>query len=141
MLNVILKDIDFTGCAMCVHRFDNLLNSVVLSLTQKKKRKLPEQQFMSSSDVVVVSDLMLLNLYLFLSLCHVDMSHSVFAIEDRGDLLESGAFSLDEDEVNPDRFKYIPTLQTQTRIREQRSSKTSEGLRKVDLTVYQIQKS
>lgn len=60
--------------------------------------------------MLLVSNLSLVNLNLFLSLCYVDVSHSFFTIEDHGDLLKSGAFSLDEDEVDPDRFKYIPTL-------------------------------
>lgn len=63
--------------------------------------------------MLLVSDLSLLNFNLFLSLCQVDVSHVFFAIEDRSDLLKSGAFSLDEDEVDPDSFKDIPTLQTQ----------------------------
>jgi hypothetical protein len=61
-------------------------------------------------DVLLSSGLIMENLYLFLSLFQADMSHGILAIEDRGDLLESGAFSLDEDEVDPDKFKYIPTL-------------------------------
>lgn len=55
--------------------------------------------------------LILVNLYFFLSLSHVDVSNGFLAIEDRGDLLEGGAFSLHKDEVDPDSFNNIPTLQ------------------------------
>lgn len=61
----------------------------------------------------LVSVLSPCNLNLFLGLCHVDVSDGgVLTIEDRGDLLESRPSSLDEDEVDPDRFNDIPTLQT-----------------------------
>jgi hypothetical protein len=63
--------------------------------------------------MLFVSDLILVNLYLFSSLFQVDVSHSIFAIEDLGDLLEGRAFCLNEDEVDPDRFNDIPKLQTQ----------------------------
>jgi hypothetical protein len=63
--------------------------------------------------VLIVSDLILENLYLFLSLCHINMSHSIIAIKYLGNLLQSGAFSLNEDEVDPDGFEDIPKLQTQ----------------------------
>lgn len=58
----------------------------------------------------LISVLSLLNLDLFPSLFHIDMSHGLITIEDISDLLESRAFSLRKDEVNPNRFKYIPTL-------------------------------
>lgn len=69
--------------------------------------------YAAGSDVLLVSELILANLYLFLSLFQVDVSHGIFAIEDLGDLLKGRAFSLHEDEVDPDRFNHIPKLQTQ----------------------------
>jgi hypothetical protein len=60
--------------------------------------------------VFVISVFTLLNRYFFLSLFHVDVSNSILAIEDLGDLFEGGALSLDEDEVDPDRFNDIPKL-------------------------------
>jgi len=48
------------------------------------------------------------------------MSHSFFAIEDLGDLFESGALGLDEDEIDPEEFNEIPTLQTQSVLANRR---------------------
>lgn len=84
--------------------------------------------------MLLVSDLILADLHLLLSLCQIDVGHGILAIEDLGDLLEGRSLSLDEDEVNPDRLNDIPKLQTQ-RVREQRSLKTLECLEKVGLTV------
>jgi hypothetical protein len=85
-------------------------------------------------DLLLVSDLIMENLYLFLSLFQTDMSHCILAIKDRGDLLESRAFSFDEYEVDPDRFKDIPTLQTQG-VLENSDHKEAGKFRKVDHTV------
>lgn len=68
------------------------------------------------SDVLLISDLILENLYLFPSLFQVDVSHGIAAIEDLGDLLERRASSLHEDEVDPDRFNDIPKLETQCEL-------------------------
>jgi hypothetical protein len=78
-----------------------------------RRKLLGQQIYAAGSDVLLVRDLILANLYLFLSLFQVDVSHGIFAIEDLGDLLEGRAFSLNEDEVDPDRFNNIPKLQTQ----------------------------
>jgi hypothetical protein len=52
------------------------------------------------------------NLDLLGSLVHVDVSSSgILAIEDLGDLFESGAFGLDEDEVDPDGLDAVPELE------------------------------
>ena len=99
---------------MCVQRFDNLLSPVVLSLMRKNEEKAARTTiYAAGSDVLLVSNFILENLYLFLSLLQADVSHGIFAIEDLGDLLEGRAFSLNEDEVHPDCFKDIPKLQTQ----------------------------
>jgi hypothetical protein len=91
--------------------------------------------YTAGSDVfLVVSDLIMENRNLFLSLLHADVSHGIFAIKDPGDLFEGGAFGLDEDEVDPNRFNDIPKLQTQC-VLEDRCHETSEVFRKVELTV------
>jgi len=65
----------------------------------------------AGSDGLLRTLLILVNLYLFLRLCHVDMGHRIFTIKDLGDLFEGRAFSLNEDEVYPNRFNNIPKLQ------------------------------
>ena len=72
--------------------------------------------YAADSDSLLATSLVLVNLYLFLSLIHVDMSNSILAIEDLGDLFEGGAFSLNEDEVDPDRFEDIPNLQVHYKL-------------------------
>jgi hypothetical protein len=83
-----------------------------------KKRK--NTDFPGGSVVLLVSDLdlSLVNLHLFLNLFQDDVGPGILAIEDLGDLLEGRAFSLDEDEVDPDRLNEIPKLQTRMCIRE-----------------------
>lgn len=106
---------------MCFQILDYyLLNSVVLLLTRKKGEKAARATIYAAtcfssaiSDVLLISDLILENLYLFSSLFQVDVSHGISAIEDLGDLLERRASSLHEDEVDPDRFNDIPKLETQ----------------------------
>jgi hypothetical protein len=99
---------------MSVQRFENLLSPVVLSLIWKNEEKTARTtNIADGSDVLLVSKLILANLYLFLSLLQADVSDGIFAIEDPGDLLEGRAFSLNEDKVHPDRFKDIPKLDTQ----------------------------
>lgn len=87
------------------------------------------------SGLLLVSDLTPANLHLLLNLFQVDVGHGILAIEDPSDLLEGRAFSLDEDEVDPDRLKDIPNLQTQCMLESRKSSKMLECLEKVDLTV------
>ena len=65
---------------------------------------------------LLATSLVLVNLYLFLSLFHVNVSNSILAIEDLGNLFEGGAFSLREDEVDPDRFEDIPKLQVHCKL-------------------------
>jgi hypothetical protein len=118
---IVKENIDFTRGEMCVQILDYyLLNSVVLLLTRKKEEKdaratmyAPTCFSSTISDVLLISDLILENLYLFPSLFQVDVSHGIAAIEDLGDLLERRASSLHEDEVDPDRFNDIPKLETQ----------------------------
>ena len=71
-------------------------------------------------DLLLVGLVMVLHCDLLLGLCHVDVSHSIFAIEDLGDLLERRTLGLNKDEVNPDEFDQVPALQ---RISKQNSTK------------------
>ena len=62
------------------------------------------------SNVSLITELILENLNLLLSLLHVDVGNGIFTIEDLGDLLKGRALGLDEDEVDPDGFQDIPAL-------------------------------
>jgi hypothetical protein len=45
-----------------------------------------------------------------LDLVHVDVSNGIFAVEDTGDLLESGSLSLNVEEVDEDELDANPEL-------------------------------
>ena len=65
-----------------------------------------------SSDVLLGGGFVVVNLDLLRSLFHADMSNGILAIEDLGDLLESGALGFGEHEVHPDSLDKVPELTT-----------------------------
>lgn len=71
---------------------------------------------------------MLVDRNFFLSLCHVDVSNGLVAVKDTSDLLEGGALSLDEDEVDPDSFQHIPALRRKVLLEDTRS-RSRRGVR------------
>ena len=53
------------------------------------------------ADMFLVLSLILSEVNLLLNLLHIDVSHSILAVKDLGDLFQSRSLGLDVDEVDP----------------------------------------
>ena len=69
---------------------------------------------MKSSYVLFVGVFVVVNLDLLCSLFHADMSHSLVAVENLGDLFEGEALGFWEHEIHPNSFDEVPKLETQS---------------------------
>lgn len=98
----------------------SMMSHVARYVQKINSRENENKDFPRGSAVLLVSDLhlSLVNLYLFLNLCQVDVGPGILTIEYLGNFLEGRAFSLDKDEVDPDCLNEIPKLQTNMCIRE-----------------------
>jgi hypothetical protein len=61
-------------------------------------------------NMLLAGSLVVTDLDLLCGLLQADVSHSIFAVEDPGTLLESEALGFREDEVHPDKLEEIPNL-------------------------------